>query len=265
MFLVEGAASLSAVIPVSSLSSAPHLREKTLRIAQLLRSASIFRVKDILFYSDTGKEEEKEVGTIVRYLMLPPYLKKSFPITDATRYVGVAPPIKTPLHTASRDVKAALAEPVRQAVVTHDAALVDAGLGSHLPFYALSAHRRGELVYIRVERHGRELAARELHPSEIRVYTGPSVHFVKASDILTYDRTFTRVELTRQGTFFGDLRTLKGSGYLLFVGDQERDPHEFITENFDLRVNLVRKQGVETVRSEEAFLIALSQFSLCTG
>lgn len=262
MFLAKGAANLSAVIPVSSVSSAAHLREKTLRIAQLLRSASIFRVKDLLLYADVGKEEERVVDAIVRYLMLPPYLKKTFPITSATRYVGVAPPIKTPLHTVSSDTRAALAEPVRQAVVASDTSYVDAGLGAHLPFFAISAHRKGELVYVKVERRGKELAARELHPSEIRVYTGPSVRFTRAQDIQAYDKTFVRVELTRKGTTLADSGGLSGGGYLLFVGDQERDPHEIVPENFDLKVNLVREQGVETIRSEEAFCIALSQFSL---
>jgi len=75
-----------------------------------------------------------------------------------------------------------------------------------------------------------------------------------------------KVELTRSGE--PSLRIIKNppnKEIIFFVGNQKMDPEDFLAVKFDIRVKLLPEQGVETIRSEEALLIALSQTAWILG
>ncbi|HRU81099.1 MAG TPA: RNA methyltransferase, partial [Candidatus Methanomethylicus sp.] len=93
---------ISVFIPVSILSDVPSLIEKTIKVGQIARAASIFRVERIVVYR-ASKGDSREDGFLIRdllsYAETPQYLKKKlFPISESLRYAGMMPPLRTPHH-----------------------------------------------------------------------------------------------------------------------------------------------------------------------
>lgn len=95
----------SVHLPVSIAADSSELREKTLKIGQIGRALAIFRVNQVFIYEDDDrsvKNQEKEsniVTTLLRYLETPQYLRKDlFPYMKELRFAGVLPPLRTPHH-----------------------------------------------------------------------------------------------------------------------------------------------------------------------
>jgi predicted SPOUT superfamily RNA methylase MTH1 len=264
MFVSKGVSKISVVLPISVIWSRPHLREKTVKFAEILRSCCIFRVHTLFLFNDTSKKAKEEASLIATYLLAPPYLKKYFPHTSLLRYVGVAPPIKTPLHTVSDNPESALSEPLRVGrVVSCDerVCLLDVGFKTPLPLIQKKKFSVGDLVYVKVVKTRNSYALREIEAKHELVYLGPQLVFLdRVSDLRAKD--FVLVELTRKGEDFPKLsQSLPRKNTLVFLGSQEKDPSELYNLNFHYKINVIPKQGVETVRSEEALLIGLSLLS----
>ena len=74
-------------IPDSSLSDEQTKRDKTIKICQLARACSMFRVKKVYIYHDKttniAKEDLSLLKTVLRYLDTPQYLRKLlYPLSD---------------------------------------------------------------------------------------------------------------------------------------------------------------------------------------
>jgi predicted SPOUT superfamily RNA methylase MTH1 len=259
---------ISVVVPASSVWFGSHLREKTIRAANLMRVASIFRVKQLFLLKDTSDEHVfAELKQVLEYLLLPPYLKKYVGLKSVLRYVGITPPLKTPLHTVSSDPLKSLGEPVRAAVVlkeVRDTALVDAGFENPIPLLTSHKKRVGQRIYVKIaerEVNNRlEFVAKEVDPLSINQYLQPTVTFKDLANWSWIEQNWFKIELTRRGKPWIELLKNPPAGEILvFLGNQNRDPSEILDIHFDAQVNLVPHQGVETIRTEEALLIALSQ------
>lgn len=203
---------------------------------------------------------------MVRYLLLPPYLKIEEKIKPHLRYVGSAPPIKTPLHTVSADPTEALNEPVRLATVLKTAAdhtIINAGFKKK----TVAPHAKnlsvGDHVYVRVVGVDDEaVRTRFIQQKELeQTYLQPEVVFVRPTALgALIDASAIKVELTRKGEPSANvLQRRLEKDVVLFVGNQHKDPEELLDLRFDFKVRLLPQQGVETIRSEEALLIALAQ------
>ncbi|NIA09228.1 MAG: hypothetical protein GWP10_05705, partial [Nitrospiraceae bacterium] len=87
------------LLPSSLAIDASDLRSKTLKIGQIARAASVFRVDRIVIYRDSDLNETEKIEKILRYAETPQYLRKYlFPLMDDLRYAGVIPPLNTPHH-----------------------------------------------------------------------------------------------------------------------------------------------------------------------
>ena len=117
-----GPVNISVAIPDSFLSDEQTLRDKTLKISQIARASSIFRVKTIYLYQDrdihAAKADRRLIKLILGYLDTPQYLRKGlFPQMPELRYAGILPPIKAPHHKEWQDIKFVREGEVRVGVV----------------------------------------------------------------------------------------------------------------------------------------------------
>jgi predicted SPOUT superfamily RNA methylase MTH1 len=259
---------ISVVVPISSVWFGSHLREKTIRTANLIRATSIFRVKRLFLLVDTNdKRVSAELKEVLEYLLLPPYLKKYVGLKGVLRYVGMVPPLKTPLHSVSSDPAKALCEPVRVAVVlkeVRDSLFVDAGFKTLIPLKTVDKKKAGQRLYVKIVQetanNKHELIAEEVNPAKLNQYLQPLVAFKHPTDHSWINKNWFKIELTRLGKpWIGLLKKPPAGEILVFLGNQNRDPSEIMSIEFDARINIVPHQGVETIRAEEALLIALAQ------
>jgi methyltransferase len=107
---MSGSLDISVAIPDSCLLDEQTLRDKTLKIGQIARASSIFRVKTIYLYQDREAKvrntDRRLIKLILRYLDTPQYLRRNlFPQMQELRYAGLLPPIRAPHHKDWRDIK----------------------------------------------------------------------------------------------------------------------------------------------------------------
>lgn len=271
--LVVRPSRVSVAFPFSSAWFGSHLREKTIRTANLLRYASIFRVKKLYVYLDSGGAgSHTEMEDLVRYLLLPPYLKIEEKIKPHLRYVGVAPPIKTPLHTVSGEPAQAASEPVRLATVIKTApteTTLNAGFKQRTIAPPKRGVKVGDHVYVRVVGVRDDVVMVDFMEKGVLkdIYLQPEVVFTHPAKMgQLIGRSALKVELTRSGE--PSIKLLQkdlGKDLVFFVGNQHLDPEQILDIDFDFKIRLLPEQGVETIRSEEALLIALAQSAWVSG
>ncbi len=128
-------------IPDSSLLDEQTKRDKSVKVSQIARACSVFRVKRIYLYHDISFKFENDdlnlLKTILCYLDTPQYLRKVlFPRMKILEYAGILPPIKSPHHKGREDIKNVKVGDVRVGVIANDKRnlYVDVGLGSLVPF-----------------------------------------------------------------------------------------------------------------------------------
>lgn len=250
-------------LPASAVWSAQHLREKTVRVANLLRAVTTFRVPRLVLLDDVGSRASTEITQLIDYLNTPPYLKKYVPLTPVLRFAGAAPPIKGPLHTVSDSVEEALKEPFRMAqvtVATHNRVEADTGLAPRIRFNSVREHAPREKILVKISRtKSGELTAFET--SGQGYFTFPKVDTFALSNKSWLPKDAFKVELSRKGLPLPEISVPSGDNpVILFVGRQRDDPSEFLDLEFDARVNLVPDQGVETVRADEAYALGFEGF-----
>ncbi|SRR5579875_104925 len=271
--LIVKPSSVSVALPFSSIWFGSHLREKTFRAANLLRYCSIFRVKRIMVVLDGGNTtQHRELKDVFEYLLLPPYLKAEVGLKPHLRYVGLAPPIKIPIHTVSNNPREALIEPVRKASVVRverERLILNAGFRLQTVTQYHGGLKIGDHVYVKVvDLQGKVVLTELVDPVSLdKIYLEPKIEFIDVNHIgeRLPDDLF-KVELTRSGEpSLRIIRNPPNKEIIFFVGNQKMDPEEFLAVKFDIRVRLLPEQGVETIRSEEALLIALSQTAWILG
>jgi len=104
--LLKRVKNLSIVIPSNIFSDIPNLREKTVRVANLVRTLIIFRINNLIIFEYIKRD--KKLIKLLRFFNTPSYLRKYlFPIDKDLRYIGVAPPIR-PLFEDSNEFKLGL-------------------------------------------------------------------------------------------------------------------------------------------------------------
>ncbi len=98
---------LSIFIPISILSDVSSLIEKTFKVGQIARSASIFRVERIVIYRDSQSASQEDgflIRDLLTYAETPQYLRRLiFPIMPNFKYAGMIPPLRTPHHPLGSD------------------------------------------------------------------------------------------------------------------------------------------------------------------
>ncbi len=98
---------LSIYIPISIISDVSSLIEKTFKVGQIARSASIFRVERIVVYRDSPSASHEDgylIRDLLNYAETPQFLRKLiFPLMPRLKYAGMIPPLRTPHHPLGSD------------------------------------------------------------------------------------------------------------------------------------------------------------------
>jgi predicted SPOUT superfamily RNA methylase MTH1 len=271
---------LAIAIPVSIIADIPHLREKTLEIGLIARAAAIFRVNEILVYSDNvGGSQNRDRNLIVdilSYAETPQYLRKRlFKLKPELRYAGILPPLRTPHHPLERRARKLKMGEYREGAVvsvTEAGSMVDVGVERPLPLpdAQLSVNKR---VTVKVTKTWKQPEVALAKREEITSYWGYIVKSLKGSfGQLTKTYHYDLVIATSKlGTPLSEVtnelaeRWMKSGKILVAFGAPTQGLQEIVEkENLsldkvaDFTVNTISNQGTETVRTEEALYASLA-------
>lgn len=272
---------LAIAIPVSVISDIPHIREKTLEIGLIGRAAAIFRVNEIIVFSDNAgapnqKRDRGMIAALLAYMETPQYLRKRlFKLKPELKYAGILPPLRTPHHPLERRAEKLKNGEHREGVtiaVNQKGSLVDIGVEHALliPDKKLPLNKRVTVTITQVGKHQRlALANRE----DVKDYWGYIVTTSKSSfGQTTKSRKYDLVIATskigvplQQVTDELSERWQKARNILVAFGAPSRGLQEIVAqENLsldklaDYTINTIPNQGTETVRTEEAIYASLA-------
>ncbi|MDD1766812.1 MAG: RNA methyltransferase [Candidatus Methanomethyliaceae archaeon] len=264
--------SITIFIPVSILSDVPSLFEKTSKVGQIARAASIFRVDGIVVYRDpttVNREDAFLIRDLLSYAETPQYLrKKLFPLSRNLKYAGLIPPLRTPHHPLESTNSS-----FREGFVLKSGAkssIVDIGLKNPVECpLPLPINRRMTLKLV----NGSWLPSSK---EEVPYYWGYQVilEFKGLAQLLSMHRYDFSIATSRMGlpltSVAADLRKALSEGIhvALLFGSPAEGLHEIIKREgahiedlVDLVVNTIPNQGTATVRTEEAVMISLAALS----
>ena len=268
-------------IPVSVISDIPHIREKTLEIGLIGRAAAIFRVNEIIIYSDNpGAPNQKQdrglIAALLAYMETPQYLRKRlFKLKPELKYAGILPPLRTPHHPLERRASKLKNGEFREGVViavNPKGCLVDVGVENALllPDKNLPINKRVTVTVIQVGKHQRLILA---NCANIKDYWGYTVTTAKGSFVqVTKSRKYDLVIATSKiGAPLQDVeeelteRWKKAKNILVAFGAPSCGLQEIVSKEklsldkiADYTINTIPNQGTETVRTEEAIYATLA-------
>ena len=271
---------LSIAIPASTISDTPHLREKTAKMGIIGRAAAIFRVDEIILYSDNPKLDQHRdldfMALLLNYLETPQYLRKTlFKLDPDLEYAGILPPLRTPHHPLSGKTKHLNVGEYREGVVmseTKEGLVVDIGVQQP----ALLRRKEfaiGDRLTLQVVNIGKQIEVQAVSHNEVPQYWGFRVQIEERSfgQLASQGKFDLRVATARIGDNFMDVTGKIGEKWvssqrvLVAFGAPSRGLHEIVQDEglnladlVDFTLNMVPNQGTVTVRTEEALFASLA-------
>jgi methyltransferase len=260
-------------IPDSSIIDSQTILDKSYKISQISRSCSIFCVRKIYIYHDkrakAEKVDRKILKTILEYLDTPPYLrKKIYPKMWMLKHAGTLPPIKSPHHKTSVDIRNIRNNEIRFGFVVkqNEMLYVDVGLEQLIKY---KGNQLGKKVLVKISNNG-QLFAEDIAKEEVDGYWGYDVQFAHSLSMLL-ENTKTEVLMTSvEGAQFtkhvtGLMKRVRMSKNLLIVFGGPKFGLRKILESENKKIspkhrlmNMFPNQGTQTVRLEEAIHGTLS-------
>jgi len=277
---------ICVAIPASVVSDVPHLREKTHKVGLIGRALAVFRIDEVIIYSDIlnvdQSRELRFISTILSYMETPQYLRKSFfGMMPELRYAGILPPLRTPHHPTRSRKKDLKAGEFREGVVVSGCkrgVFVDVGVEQPILIPDVSL-RPGTRVTVKIISDGDNPKAILINSSEIPIYWGYKVAISSFPlGRMIKERAFDMVIATSR---LGEplmkvkdklLERWWGSKQILIAfGSPTQGLHEIVRqEGFNLNeladfiVNTIPRQATETVRTEEALYATLAILNFLT-
>jgi hypothetical protein len=275
---------LSIAIPASVVSDTPHLREKTAKVGLIGRAAAIFRVDEIIIYSDNPNVKQVAdmdlVATLLVYMETPQYLRKRlFKLKPQLKYAGVLPPLRTPHHPLNRRIRDLKVGEYREGITISsdkDGTKVDIGVEklTLIPNKQLAKNQR---ITVKVTRIDEQVEVAIASREEIPYYWGykvdvekqPLGKFLKSRNFdLTIATSKYGVPLLDAIEDIGK-QWEKAENILLVFGAPTQGLYEIarleglaLDDIVDFVVNTIPMQGTETVRTEEAVMATLAAFNI---
>jgi hypothetical protein len=264
------------------------LREKTSKIGLIGRAAAIFRVDEIIIYSDNQKINQTPdmdlIATLLSYMETPQYLRKRlFKIRPELQYAGVLPPLRTSHHPLNRKMKNLKIGEYREGVTVSrikEDTLVDIGVEQQ----AMILKKRlpiGKKVTVKIVMVGKHVQVEVANRDDIPKYWGYTVSEEKNSlGNVVKNRGFDLIIATsRYGVPLEEVvekiaeEWRKANSIVVAFGAPTQGLYEILKSEglnlddiVDFVVNTIPEQGTETVRTEEALIASLAilneQFSL---
>jgi predicted SPOUT superfamily RNA methylase MTH1 len=274
---------ISLALPSSLVSEHKRLREKTEVVAQVGRSAAIYRVDEIIIYPDEP-DESLLLKYLLGYMETPQYLRKYLiKKRPELRYAGILPPLRT-LHHPTEDHYSKLVEgDVREGVVTdilEKGYHVDIGVNKFVEVKG-RAPSNGSRVTVMVTQKDPILRGRRLKKSSLEMYWGYDLRGsnYKLCELARGPEFDLTIATSRHGEDFNLIKdeimdrwknsqkTLVAFGsYKQGIQGIIKDEGKRAEECFNYIVNTIPDQGTETVRTEEAVqatLAILNTFKDC--
>ena len=278
---MSGKVEISVAIPDSCLLGEQTLRDKTLKVGQIARASSIFRVEKIYLYQDreakVKNSDRRLIILILRYLDTPQYLRKQlFPRQRELSYAGLLPPIRAPHHKEWVDMKAVKNGEIRVGVVVRikDKLFVNVGIDEPVRLEGM-AHV-GAKLNVRLKSTYPNLSAEEVdrHDTNSR-YWGFIVHEAGSLKAILDRFADGVIVITSKGgklltgvetQLIHELR-VKRKILVVFGSPKKGVPQILLDEGYDSNayrfiVDMFPNQGTQTVRLEEAFLGTLAIINL---
>jgi predicted SPOUT superfamily RNA methylase MTH1 len=272
-------------IPVSVISEIPHLREKTLKIGLIGRAAAIFRVNEIIVFSDNPgapnqKRDRTLIATLLTYMETPQYLRKHlFKLKSILKYAGILPPLRTPHHPLERRARKLKMGEHRDGVIiaaNEIGSLVEIGVERPvlIPEKILPLNKR---VTVTIKKAGKHPTVGLANRDHIKTYWGYIVTPSKTSfGQLTKSRKYNLVIATskigsplQQVTKELSSRWKKARSILVGFGAPSQGLQEIVAREklslekvVDYTINTIPDQGTETVRTEEAIYASLALLNM---
>lgn len=276
---------LAVAIPVSVVSDIPHLREKTLEVGLIGRAMALFRVDEIIVFSDkmaayNQKKDRTLIVTLLSYMETPQYLRKRlFKIKPELRYAGILPPLRTPHHPIEKRARKLKKGEYREGVivaVNEQGSLVD--IGVEHPFLIrdqkLSINKR---ITVKITNTGKHPKIALANRGKIETYWGYNVTPSKASvgKIIKSGNYNLVIATSKMGIplqkVADDLieRWKKADNILVVFGSPSYGLQEIVAKDnlrldqiVDYTINTIPNQGTETVRTEEATYASLALLNM---
>jgi predicted SPOUT superfamily RNA methylase MTH1 len=274
---------VAIAIPASVVSDVPHLREKTSKVGLIGRAASIFRVDEIIVFSDNPKASQARemnlITLLLSYMDTPQYLRKRlFKLEPQLRYAGILPPLRTAHHPLNRTVKQLKIGEFREGITLStekENTLADIGVeepvvivGNQLP--------SGRRVTLRVSRKTERLEVEPVSRDSVPAYWGYSVIEEECLGQALKSKSFDlKIATSRRGVWFSNIAERmsaewkRAKAVLLAFGAPSQGLYEIAyNEGLDLEsvvdfvVNTIPSQGTQTVRTEEAIIASLAVLNL---
>ena len=260
---------ITIAIPSSILTVEHGLLLKTIRVFQVIRFSSIFRVSKIIVYRDPFTELKRHedylllFSKIHNYLVTPPYLRRKLvSIDNDLKYVGALPPLRLLVYDVSRD---GFVGEKRIGYKINE--YVDIGLKWKFKIIDPSKCIDDKFVYVEIK---------SLNPPLVeciseKPYLGPLLSNASSlREVIEYGgrEGYFILATSRHGIIPGldDLVRLKNfEKILILYGAPKYGLYEISRrEGFELDAlvdavwNIIPGQGVKTVRTEEALIASLA-------
>lgn len=273
----------SVHLPVSLVADFSELRMKTLKIGQVGRFLSIFRVDKVFIYDDgadkveDSEEEASIILNLLKYMETPQYLRKDlFPYMDELQYAGILPPLRTshhPLH----DEKNEEGDIREAAVIGSNDGKSRLNIGLSEEGIVEEELEEGSRVTVKLGKtqDGEKRKVQIVRKKDISQYWGYEAEKAKSlAQSLKKAKADYSIGTSRNGENLNEaVKGIKSNDTEKVLTVAFGGPYEGLFEIcerqgvnpddlFDNIINSVPGQGTETVRSEEALAATLASLNL---
>lgn len=260
--------SLSVVIPSSNLSVYKDLKLKTRLVGELARVLAVFRVETVAIYKDpeSNEEDHELLVKIMRYLLIPPYLRIKVQSFDKyLKFAGLLPPLS--LYTHNPENRPVDIGDIRFGLVLNEFGVVDIGWTRPCRLVNYDRIKRGDIILVEVVSID-PLTCHIVRNSHI--YSGYSVsNITNEDDLLRFiNRHDMIVNTSKDGipihSIFSDREAIRkvsnARSICLLFGNPRKDFNELARAlpRIDMTLNFIPYQGTLTVRTPEAIIASLA-------
>ena len=235
----------------------------------------MFRVDEVVIYDDTSHRTSQREGQLfeklLRYQETPQYLRRAlFPPDSDLQFVGILPPLRLPSHPNPEKAHVGI---VREALVIDSGEMSLVNAGFSVPVRVHSKLRKTERVTVRLTVIQPDLEGEVVDPNRLRIYWGFKVNRVgfTLGRLVGSKQMGLTISTSREGREIREeIRRLNASlksasKAIMLFGSPDQGVDEILRmEGMDVgrmcdyNLNTIPRQGVETVRTEEALIASLS-------
>ncbi len=225
--------------------------ELVLKINYVARSLLTARVNNLFIIEDVHDNKlKKEINELIKYSLLPPYLKKTIPIKKELKYAGLLEPMNFYYHT----VHAVPIEGEIRIVKKRKDGFIETGLAS----LSVKSGNEDGLRFIIVT--DSSLGYGRYYSYEI-YYSGFKWKFIKLNDLTKRENLVIGSRSGKDPLAHKDelISLYETNGITLVIGPPKYGILRLVSREYvnDRLYNFFPKQGVKDIRAEEALLYSL--------